>query len=166
MHEVGEPDEHGLHRGLRRAVGSRVGERVEVHRDIATPVRESRDVLRLEPEEPSEGRGGQRLRELTDDVHLATVHERGERCTDPIVDHRFDAWHALTLPHAPTMRAHAYSLLRTILGTATERRLIPSNPAKIRGAGNVDRAHKVESPPRSTSCRSSWSTCPNGTSSW
>lgn len=55
-----------------------------------------------------------------------------------------DAWHALTLPHAPTMRAHAYSLLRTILGTATDRRLIASNPAKIRGAGNVDRVHKVE----------------------
>lgn len=55
-----------------------------------------------------------------------------------------DAWHALTLPHAPTLRSHAYSLLRSILGTATERRLIPSNPAKIRGAGNVNRVHKVE----------------------
>lgn len=55
-----------------------------------------------------------------------------------------DAWHELTLPHAPTMRAHAYSLLRTILGTATDRRLIPSNPAKIRGAGNSDRVHKIE----------------------
>ena len=54
-----------------------------------------------------------------------------------------DAWHAVLLPHAPTMRAHAYSLLRTILGTATDRRLIASNPAKIRGAGNVDRAHDV-----------------------
>jgi integrase len=54
-----------------------------------------------------------------------------------------DAWHAVTLPTAPTMRAHAYSLLRTILGTATDRRLIPSNPAKIRGAGNVERVHDV-----------------------
>jgi integrase len=55
-----------------------------------------------------------------------------------------DTWHAVTLPTAPTMRAHAYSLLRTILGTAADRRLIPSNPAKIRGAGNVERAHKPE----------------------
>lgn len=52
-----------------------------------------------------------------------------------------DHWHAATLPNAPTMRAHAYSLLRTILGTAADRRVIPSNPAKIRGAGNVERAH-------------------------
>jgi integrase len=54
-----------------------------------------------------------------------------------------DTWHALTLPTAPTMRAHAYSLLRTILGTAADRRLISSNPAKIRGAGNVERVHDV-----------------------
>jgi integrase len=52
-----------------------------------------------------------------------------------------DAWHAVTLPTAPTMRAHAYSLLRTILGTAADRRVIASNPAKIRGAGNVERVH-------------------------
>jgi integrase len=41
------------------------------------------------------------------------------------------------------MRAHAYSLLRTILGTAADHRLISSNPAKIRGAGNVERVHDV-----------------------
>jgi integrase len=56
-----------------------------------------------------------------------------------------DAWHAITLPTAPTMRAHAYSLLRTILATAADRRVIPSNPAKIRGAGNVERAHDPKS---------------------
>jgi integrase len=55
-----------------------------------------------------------------------------------------DAWHSVTLPTAPTMRAHAYSLLRTILGTAADRRVIPSNPARIRGAGNVERAHDVQ----------------------
>lgn len=66
--------------------------------------------------------------------------------TVPLVDiepEDVDTWHALTLPTAPTMRAHAYSLLRTILGTAADRRLIPSNPAKIRGAGNVERVHDV-----------------------
>jgi integrase len=55
-----------------------------------------------------------------------------------------DNWHAVTLPHAPTLRAHSYSLLRTILGTAADRRLIPSNAAKIVGAGNVERARKIE----------------------
>lgn len=54
-----------------------------------------------------------------------------------------DAWHARTLTHAPTMRAHAYGLLRTICGTATDRRLMPSNPARIVGAGNADRARDV-----------------------
>lgn len=55
-----------------------------------------------------------------------------------------DRWHALLLPHAPTMRAHAYSLLRTILGTATDRQLIPANPARIRGAGATERVHEVK----------------------
>jgi len=54
-----------------------------------------------------------------------------------------DAWYALTLPTAPTMRAHAYSLLSTILGTAADRRLISSNPAKIPGAGNADHVHEA-----------------------
>lgn len=54
-----------------------------------------------------------------------------------------DAWHERTLLHAPTMRAHAYGLLRTIFGTATDRRLMPSNPARIVGAGNADRARNV-----------------------
>lgn len=54
-----------------------------------------------------------------------------------------DDWHARTLTHAPTMRAHAYGLLRTIFGTATDRRLMSSNPARIVGAGNADRARDV-----------------------
>lgn len=54
-----------------------------------------------------------------------------------------DAWHERTLTHAPTMRAHAYGLLRTICGTATDRRLMSSNPARIVGAGNADRDRDV-----------------------
>jgi integrase len=51
-----------------------------------------------------------------------------------------DRWHAKTATNAPTTRAHAYSLLRTILETARTRdRLIDVNPCLIRGAGNVDR---------------------------
>jgi len=54
-----------------------------------------------------------------------------------------DKWYATTLPKNPTMRAHAYSLLRTILETARTRdRLIPDNPCLIRGAGTVRRAIK------------------------
>ncbi len=52
-------------------------------------------------------------------------------------------WHA-TLTTGPTMKAHAYSLLRTILNTAGAYDLINANPCRIRGAGNSKRAHKVK----------------------
>jgi integrase len=54
-----------------------------------------------------------------------------------------DRWYAKTLPEHPTMRAHAYSLLRTILETARTRdRIIDTNPAMIRGAGTAPRKIK------------------------
>lgn len=54
-----------------------------------------------------------------------------------------DRWYAQTLTDQPTMRAHAYSLLRTILETARLRdRLIEVNPCAIRGAGTVTRKIK------------------------
>lgn len=55
-------------------------------------------------------------------------------------------WYESVAPGRATQRGHAYSLLRTILGTAASTRpkpLIPFNPAHIRGAGNVKPAHKV-----------------------
>jgi integrase len=54
------------------------------------------------------------------------------------------AWHALMGTSTPTQRAHAYSLLRTILGSAVQDRLIAANPAHIRGAGNSTRVHKIK----------------------
>lgn len=51
-------------------------------------------------------------------------------------------WHS-GLATGPTYRAHAYSLLRTILGTAVTDDLLASNPCKIRGAGTTSRKHKV-----------------------
>jgi integrase len=54
------------------------------------------------------------------------------------------AWHAgLAEATGPTMRAHAYGLLRTILGTAASDGLIPANPCRIRGAGQVKRAKVI-----------------------
>ncbi|WP_228386667.1 tyrosine-type recombinase/integrase [Ornithinicoccus halotolerans] len=52
-------------------------------------------------------------------------------------------WHADLGTDRPTLRAHAYGLLRTILGTAVDDRLLDSNPAVIRGAGNAKRVKKV-----------------------
>lgn len=51
-------------------------------------------------------------------------------------------WYADLNP-GPTAKAHAYALLRTILGTATADGLIPTNPCHVRGAGNSKRVHKI-----------------------
>jgi integrase len=53
-------------------------------------------------------------------------------------------WHAkLGKLGQPTMRAHAYGLLRTIMGTAVSDGLIPTNPCQIRGAGTASRVIKI-----------------------
>jgi integrase len=53
-------------------------------------------------------------------------------------------WYKSLPAEHPTRRAHAYSLLRTILGSAVTDDLIPANPAHIRGAGNSRRVHKIK----------------------
>ena len=52
-------------------------------------------------------------------------------------------WYAKTLTSKPTMRSHAYGLLRTILATAASDGKISTNPCLIRGAGTAKRVHKV-----------------------
>ena len=42
-----------------------------------------------------------------------------------------------------TRTAHAYALLKTIMGTAVDDGLIPDNPCRIRGASQTKRAHEV-----------------------
>jgi integrase len=54
-----------------------------------------------------------------------------------------DRWYAKTAKDAPTVRSHAYSLLRTILETARKRdRLIEANPCEIVGASSTRRVIK------------------------
>lgn len=55
-----------------------------------------------------------------------------------------DDWHYRMGESTPTSRAHAYGLLRTILGDAVQRRLIDHNPCHIRGAGNSKRVKQIE----------------------
>lgn len=50
---------------------------------------------------------------------------------------RVRSWHDGLDKDAPTMRAHAYGLLRTILGTAHREDLIDANPCRISGAGSA-----------------------------
>lgn len=53
-------------------------------------------------------------------------------------------WYAGTAIDTPTLRSHAYGLLRTILGQAVRDELIRSNPCHIRGAGNTKRVKKIK----------------------
>ncbi len=54
-------------------------------------------------------------------------------------------WHSsLADQTGPTMRAHAYSLLRTVLATAVAEEAIAANPCRVRGAGSVKRARTIE----------------------
>lgn len=53
-------------------------------------------------------------------------------------------WHAGMGTRTPTLRAHAYALLRTILGCAVVDELLTVNPCTLRGAGSSKRVHKVK----------------------
>jgi integrase len=53
------------------------------------------------------------------------------------------AWYARLGKDTPTLRAHTYGLLRTIMGTAVTDSKIPTNPCVIRGAGSTERVVKI-----------------------
>jgi len=75
------------------------------------------------------------------DTHILPT--LGEVALPQITPSRVRAWHAATSVNKPTMRAHAYSLLRTVLNTAAADDLITSNPCRVRGAGSSKRVHEV-----------------------
>jgi integrase len=57
---------------------------------------------------------------------------------------RVREWHAtLKTRTGPTMRAHAYGLLRTIMNTAVADEVIAANPCRVRGGGSVKRAKTI-----------------------
>jgi integrase len=77
---------------------------------------------------------------MLDDHILPTF---GSKPVRDITMESVDRWYARTLKDKPTMRAHTYSLLRTILETARTRdRIIETNPCLIRGAGTATRKIK------------------------
>lgn len=53
-------------------------------------------------------------------------------------------WYRAVGPSKPTYRAHAYGLLRTMMGTALEDRLIAVNPCHVRGGGYVKRRKNIK----------------------
>ncbi|MEL4358381.1 MULTISPECIES: tyrosine-type recombinase/integrase [unclassified Luteococcus] len=68
----------------------------------------------------------------------------GNRLISGLQPEDIDQWYAQLDPKHPTLRAHTYGLLRTILASAVEKGYCTANPCHIRGAGNTKRAHKIE----------------------
>jgi integrase len=80
-------------------------------------------------------------RSLLDRLLIPTFGPFALKAVSPEVVRR---WHAETGTTRPTLRAHAYGLLRTILAAAMQDRLLDVNPCHIRGAGNAKRVHKIK----------------------
>ena len=92
--------------------------------------------------QPLAARTRAHYRSLLDEHILPTFRDVPIRTITPDM---VDEWYALTAVGKPTLQAHSYSLLRTILGTAVDRNLISTaNPAKVRGAGSTTRVKKVK----------------------
>ncbi|MFN8097754.1 MAG: site-specific integrase [Dermatophilaceae bacterium] len=53
-------------------------------------------------------------------------------------------WHSGLDATRPTQRAHAYSLLRSILSTAVDDEIVRANPCRIKGAGSTRRLRPVK----------------------
>jgi integrase len=77
---------------------------------------------------------------ILDDHLLPTF---GDRQIAGITPKDVRDWHAATLTDRPTMRSHAYSLLRTIMASAVNDELMDANPCRIVGAGRTKRVHKI-----------------------
>lgn len=80
-------------------------------------------------------------RSLLDRQILPTLGDKPLKALTPVV---IRAWHAELGTKTPTLRAHAYGLLRSILATAQHDGLIIANPCHIRGAGNSKRVHRIK----------------------
>lgn len=95
---------------------------------------------------PLAPRTREHYRQLLDRFLLPTF---GELPLRAITENHVAEWYSITAVDRPTTRAHAYTLLSSILGAAATRAggappLIPFNPASIRGAGTADRGKPVE----------------------
>ena len=92
------------------------------------------------PVRPIKARTREHYSAILDDHLLPTFGHRQLAAIKP-ADVR--DWHAAALADRPTMRSHAYSLLRTILASAVNDEIVDANPARIVGAGRSKRVHKI-----------------------
>ena len=79
-------------------------------------------------------------RKLLDD-HLLPAF--GTMVLTAITADHVKAWHAGFGKGTPTLRSHAYGLLRTLMGSAVADGKAPANPCVLRGAGTAKRAHQI-----------------------
>ena len=79
--------------------------------------------------------------DLLDRFILPTL---GDLRLQTITPEHVEDWHRALGRSTPTYRAHAYTLLRTIMGAAVEQRLTAANPCHIPGASNVKRRKQIE----------------------
>lgn len=89
---------------------------------------------------PIKARTREHYQQILDDHLLPTF---GQRQISAIQPKDVREWYGKTLADRPTMRSHAYSLLRTIMGSAVTDELIDANPCRITGAGRAKRVHKI-----------------------
>lgn len=114
-----------------------------VNKDVAPRVEASTTTLREYATtwlDERRNASGQALRTSTRRVYEHYLDKHiypglGDRTLGSITPERVASWYRRTLVDRPTLRARTYSLLRTILTTAVEDGLLPSNPCRIRGAG-------------------------------
>jgi integrase len=89
---------------------------------------------------PIKARTREHYQAILDD-HLLPVF--GARQLSAITPKTVREWYSDTLVERPTLRSHAYSLLRTVMGSAVAEELIDNNPCRIVGAGRAKRVHKI-----------------------
>ena len=92
---------------------------------------------------------GQPLKPRTREHYRSLLDNRiyptfGDVPIDRITTEAISDWYDTVAVGKPTTQAHAYGLLRTILGSAVEARVIPFNPCHIRGAGRTKPVHKTD----------------------
>jgi integrase len=76
------------------------------------------------------------------DRHLIPAF--GTTALRSITPAKVEAWYEGLNANTPTERAHAYQLLRAIMTSAAQQKLVSGNPCQIRDGGFVRAAHKVE----------------------
>ena len=93
--------------------------------------------------QPLKPRTRAHYRRILDNVLIPTF---GKLPLPAITAESVAEWYAGRGNDTPTLTAHAYSLLRTIMASAVEDSSIPVrvNPCHIRGAGSTRRAHQVK----------------------